>query len=399
MDATTRSVASVENSNAVPPVHSLPTEILSQVFQVVLSSAEEKEYYSQLQYLSVVCRRWWDLVDDSPLFWNRIQFSDGPAIWEKALEKSSSYPLDVWFKGTLYKLQDFLHRLRPHIDRCRTVKISYDGVGVRTDDVFEPLFLPTASLEMFHLIDETTWNVLDNMELFGGQAPSLKEIKLTGIICDWSSAVFSGLTVLQISWGFFPTIGHLLAVLVSCNGLQQLVLTYNQFESPDVDLNALANVTLPHLQHLSVGSIEHTDIPRLLEKIIAPNLHHFRLSLGDRSDPKDIIGQRCATFLAQMRHMLESSGQLNLTLSSDSITWEVALVRDSESSPCSMTYGTDAELVAINLAAVIDVLQPDLPSGIFKTDWCSLNSIDFPKYRNSNSGMHTHLQGMGMSYT
>lgn len=362
MDASTRSVVSVNSSNAVPPVHCLPTEILSQTFQVVLSPVEQEQYYPQLQYLSAVCRRWWDLVDNSPLFWNRIQKCDGPPIWEKALKKSSSYPLDVWFQGAFYELQDFLHQLRPHISRCRKMRISYNDAGSKVDDVLAPLFLPTASLETFHLIDEGGWITLDKMELFGGQAPSLQEIKLAGIVCDWRSGVFSGLTVLQISWSIFPTLGHLLGVLVRCNSLRQLVLTYNKFESLDVDANALANITLTHLQHLSIGSFERITTERLLEEITTPNCHHFHLVLRDGLDPKEIIAQRCATFLARMRQMLEGSGWLNLTLSSHWIRWEVPLVRESESSSCSMTYITEGRLAAMNLAAVIDVLQPNLPS-------------------------------------
>ncbi|KAG8897949.1 hypothetical protein FRC01_011094 [Tulasnella sp. 417] len=253
MNETSRSLVSADRPIAFPRVHYLPTEILCETFQIVLSSAEAKQYYPQLQCLSAVCRRWWDVVDQFPLFWSRFQQCDGPTLWEKALEKSSSYPLDVWFQGALYELQNFLHQLRPHMDRCRRIRLSYDGAGFKTEDVFEPLFLPAASLETFHLVDEAGWNYLNKMELFGGQAHSLKEVKLTGIVCDWRSGVFSGLTVLHISWGTFPTLGHLSRVLKRCNDLQQLELTYNEFEGDESDPSAWNPVDLPQLRHLSVG--------------------------------------------------------------------------------------------------------------------------------------------------
>jgi hypothetical protein len=122
-----------EITNLDTPIASLPTEMLAAIFNVgySLPRRRRKKRYQPFELsVSSVSRRWRDVAISTKSLWTRIQFlPHQPLDLVKAyFSRSGIRLLDIRADLRLHRRSSlstdlFLEAIRPHIDRCRTMRL------------------------------------------------------------------------------------------------------------------------------------------------------------------------------------------------------------------------------------------------------------------------------------
>ncbi|KIO22530.1 hypothetical protein M407DRAFT_27929 [Tulasnella calospora MUT 4182] len=289
-----RAAQSLRDRNALLPVHQLPVEVLTDIPEEAVDG-EFDPYLQRLKKLkqfSHVCHCWQKAIDGSPWLWARIQGNDSPRLVTEALMKSSNCLLEFSFFTRLSSKPDnlaaFLGKLDPHLDRLRSVEISFLSYQI-PDGRFTTIKLlttPQPSLERFFLCDESSQTDLSELALFAGQAPRLKDLQLRGLRVNCRGALFGGLSSLSLSDVTVPSLKDLLGTIGNCRYLLYLGLKHIWFQDIETDPPP-DRISLPVLQRLSLSDMHLTLTERFLRDIHAPQSAWFSLSL--HVDSEDLI--------------------------------------------------------------------------------------------------------------
>ncbi|KIO22545.1 hypothetical protein M407DRAFT_27945 [Tulasnella calospora MUT 4182] len=223
--------------NAALPIHSLPAEVFVQVIRlhmllVLDLETDGEDYYVHLFRLSGVCSHWHHVIRDSPPLWTRLNLSKPPQVVEIALQSSSSHLLDIVYhsqttpyrlvKVALARFQSNVDAVRPHRDRWRSMHMDISASDLGMEDAIEILKEPAPILEKLSLIDQTTMCCTLESDLFGGNAPRLKNLTLDGVSIPWDSEVLHDLMFLSLSYIMFPSTDVILHALSHSPKLQKL---------------------------------------------------------------------------------------------------------------------------------------------------------------------------------
>ncbi|KAG9022094.1 hypothetical protein FS837_006752 [Tulasnella sp. UAMH 9824] len=218
--------------NAVPPVHSLPAELVLQIIRYVVRpflQNNKADYYQYIINLSGVCSHWYSIVRDSPRLWNQVHASDSPNIVGMALERSSRHLLDITFDVSAYAergledAQEFIGTIILHRNRWRTVDVSVPSSWIQF--VTTALQGPALTLEKLSVTDQDSMYSTHKVELFGGMAPKLQDLTLNGVSIRWNSEIVHGLKFLDLSWIRFPSTKTILSILSHSPQLQKAIIS------------------------------------------------------------------------------------------------------------------------------------------------------------------------------
>ncbi|KAG8958590.1 hypothetical protein FRC00_002563 [Tulasnella sp. 408] len=279
-----RATPNLRDRNALLPVHQLPVEVLASILEGVVAG-ESDRYYQQLKQLCGVCYHWQTVVNGAPWLWTRIRGDDSIRMVEEALTKSSNRLLDVhvraqfWFQAQLDKFASFFEKLEPHLNRLRSVDVSYYNALV-PDNHFATIGIftsPQPSLERFSFCDEYLTD-LSEVALFADHAPRLRDLRLEGARVNSLGAICGGLSSLSLDYVTLPSLKDLLGTLSHCGSLLFLELNKISFRSAETDPPP-ERISLPALQNLSLGDLRLTLKERLLRDIQAPQSACLGLSL------------------------------------------------------------------------------------------------------------------------
>ncbi|KAH9828534.1 uncharacterized protein C8Q71DRAFT_793258 [Rhodofomes roseus] len=94
--------SSVEESkahNLTVPVHRLPHELLSRIFQRTLQRNGDRDVKGSFR-LTAVCSHWRDVAQTSPAFWTTIRLDDDVRMLEHFLRCSRNAPISVYANGS-----------------------------------------------------------------------------------------------------------------------------------------------------------------------------------------------------------------------------------------------------------------------------------------------------------
>lgn len=278
-----RATQNLRDRNALLPVHQLPVEVLASILEDVVAG-ESYRYYRQLTLLRGVCYSWQKVVDNSPWLWTRIRGRDSMRIVEEALEKSSNRLLDVSIRSQysfrLDKFTSFFGKLEPHLNRLKSVDISYSTL-LAPDERFATIKVftsPQPSLERFSLCDEFLQTDLSELALFADHAPRLKDLHLQGMRVNCRGAICGGLSSLSLDQVTVPSLKDLLGTFSHCGSLVFLKLNRISFQSAETDPPPEL-ISLPVLQKLSLEDLDWSLKERLLRDIHASQPACFGLSL------------------------------------------------------------------------------------------------------------------------
>ncbi|KAG8985631.1 hypothetical protein FRB90_004570, partial [Tulasnella sp. 427] len=336
LEATARMARSADqppgNLNEAPPIHRTPLELLLCIFKHILSfdcDEEEDAYYRELCTLSTVCARWYSIIRNSPRLWTKVPDSVKEDGLPMILEPSVGCIVDVVYKmeqyalGSLpssHRLIRFLKRVESAAARWRSLTLSLYAY-LYTSPVLHALRLPCPNLARLNLQDNECLTDISEVDIFSGSAPKLIDVRVLGITCQWSQAVFKELERLHLQLVEFSTVGTILDMLRDCPRLQKLEIVDC---STHFDLPVTATrrpVSLPDLQVLYVSfrrsreTDYQTPYSQMLDHIAVPSSCAFFTSFG-REEEDDLVSICFQNWLfaRQPRSVLEGVVSLEIRL-------------------------------------------------------------------------------------
>ncbi|KAG8924988.1 hypothetical protein FRC01_010824 [Tulasnella sp. 417] len=248
--------------NAALPVNSLPAELFLQVVHYNLHPFIEHNhsgYYSQVIGLSGVCSHWYNIIRDSPPVWTQIHSSDSPNTVEMALRRSSNHLIDV----TIHEVRghehihEFLNTIFPHRDRWRSLDVFTPSVWVSL--LTPALDEPAINLQKLSLVDQDTVSSNNEIDLFRGTTPQLKDLALNGVSARWDSTIVHGLKFIDLSWIHFASTKTVLDILSHSPQLQRA--TVWRCTTGSIFRDSSSSIQLSRISFLQIdlGSLEAID--------------------------------------------------------------------------------------------------------------------------------------------
>ncbi|KAG8964023.1 hypothetical protein FRC00_004051 [Tulasnella sp. 408] len=183
-----------------PPIHRLPPEIL---VEVVRNYVQRDTSIRDLIRLTLVCKRWSNIVQDAPSLWTTINAAEGPSAVRKAMQVTKDALLDLRFDYSTTQMDKgaFFKAIGEQSGRCRTLVVCLDRA--LWDSFFVELQKGTpSSLEVLHLSSLSMADLsIDAVSVVRGNwpLPRLKEIFLVNIPINLASLQLSGLRSLIVT--------------------------------------------------------------------------------------------------------------------------------------------------------------------------------------------------------
>ncbi|KAI0258744.1 hypothetical protein BC834DRAFT_695378 [Gloeopeniophorella convolvens] len=293
MDAISERIRSLKTRrNALLPVSSLPTEIISSIF-FLLSVVDPVCVASKLGWIKVthVCQAWRNVALDSPLLWRRIDGLIGRQWAYEMLGRAKDLPLALTIP------YDFMRFVADPELLARTFELTLDAF-LFSFSLGEILESPAPILESFWLSQTEgrlhSGELLLSTTLFDDNAPKLREIHLSNFVLPWTCLKSNSLTVLDVDTTsgkeehLFP-LSDLLVALKNCPQLEYLKL-HNCLPYRDVPpRDGPAIVHLSRLQHLMLAG-ETACVAGLFQALCIPHTSTLSLSckgseFGSEYDP------------------------------------------------------------------------------------------------------------------
>ncbi|KAI0637345.1 hypothetical protein C8Q77DRAFT_1097128 [Trametes polyzona] len=276
--------------NLLPPINSLPPELLTMIFSFVEASSEED--CKDLLNITHVCNRWRAVAIGTPVLWTRISFTHSGGV-DAFLQRSKNQPLHVTVHTRELVLVSTIRSLTKEIHRTRSLKVAIPA-SFALNVVAKKLFGHTPQLEELCLErlpqheEERRFTVAFPMEPadFDG-APALRSLKLRGIPLPYLPRGPNKLTNVDLG-GFLPSLSILLDLLERSPQLKRLSLHGLFNEDAEEDPR---KVSLPHLETLEVHSFHATGIASFLPSLSLPKSTNISLfaSLDIGEDFGEII--------------------------------------------------------------------------------------------------------------
>ncbi|KAG8865399.1 hypothetical protein FRB96_000289 [Tulasnella sp. 330] len=310
MTALDISIEALRRKNQRLAVNSLPEHILLNIIFLILLEANNK-YYKALCILSQVSAGWALLIRESPSLWGLIDFNHPAQIQHIALSRSKESLINI-----IDSLSDkqggndpLIARLIPQSHRWRSVK--YYGFPSRCWlDSLNDVQVPALKYLDIHLA------VCPRMlDLFQGEAPSLKHLRLWGCSINWRSDMLSGLHTLHLN-GVYPTcpsVDDLINVLRASPTLVNFDLSHFKCEAPSDDSALRAKpVDLPHLVTYKLYDLPLLATQALLRVVRIPACTQLTLDVRTRT-PSDLFDASMDHAAAVMNNILASKNDRSRT--------------------------------------------------------------------------------------
>jgi hypothetical protein len=285
------------------PVLRLPSELLSSIFVIGVSSADDEDPV-MVSTLMLVCRYWADVTLNTPVLWSTITISTHDSL-DKArrkLVRSKSAPLDITINfsprvehtaGVTEHVIHAMDLIRPALWRTKSFRLSVPNrpqahAALLRCQEDAPL-LEFLSIRIFHSMQEDSYSS-PPLPLFKGHTPRLRSCSFTSFNFGWDVRVISRLRVLKLGGyfnGFSPSVDVLIKILRQCPELEEFALRNMSDIDPDAcfssetDTNISKVLRLPRLVKASFYYAGITRTRTLLGQISFPALESLEFCYLD----------------------------------------------------------------------------------------------------------------------
>ena len=295
----------------------LPDDVLLDIFDFYVVQANVHIPDNKWQTLMHVCRRWRNVVFESPIRLNlRLVCSVKTPVREK---------LDVWpllpiiirhFVHPKYSTLDLdwldnIFAAFEHDDRIHQITLNYLSFNPESKSILKAMQKPFPALTTLILSGDKTGPVIPN-SIFGGSAPHLRYLSLSHILFPrLSKFLLSATDLVHLDLGRIPDSGYISpeAMATCLSVLTRLVSLKLEFESPRSRPNRkrrrlppatlsvlpalikfdfkgvseyledlVARIDTPQLKHLEINFFRHFifDTPELVQFVTrAPELNAY----------------------------------------------------------------------------------------------------------------------------
>ncbi|KAG8915334.1 hypothetical protein FRC01_003697 [Tulasnella sp. 417] len=269
-------------SKAVDHLSQLPIELFIRIIFLSFDTSVPVNRIIRTEKLRLVNKAWQAAIDSTPLFWSCIpnpvrSIPDAISRW---IRKSGEVPLDVNFTEFGGNIGEFMQFLIPHRHRWRKLSIT----GTQGDSISQYINKPAPILE--ELIISSAPLSPDTIA-FGGIAPFLSSVELSGVMMPEDTQFLRNLNCLQLTRIKYPPgtspIHKLCDILNACPGLEKLKLDACymdlQGDQPPTTRAGRGRVVLDQLSSLHLRDYGRANkMSAILGAVIAPRLDFFFLS-------------------------------------------------------------------------------------------------------------------------
>lgn len=278
--------------SALEPVMSLPPEILSEIFKLIVHTPlcidEEPD---RVLRIAAVCRKWRYTALATRNLWALFDTSRTQAQQVAWLARSSPGPIDVLVKGQDWVAAPLPVTLCHEAFRWRSIMLL--DVKSTVDYLDTLMKLPNLrNLQTINLALPGWYYPTDEVERdardFQSTLPRLKSISIGYIAISNMSTIAENLTNLSLSNVAYPSV-EWWKLLRSCQNLDILKLDNNEVLSSGSDRpdSALENIVLPRLQDLTISSDLDGLGDMIFDHVSAPALHSLDVCHYCRLDPSE----------------------------------------------------------------------------------------------------------------
>ncbi|KZT07058.1 uncharacterized protein LAESUDRAFT_130486 [Laetiporus sulphureus 93-53] len=281
----------------IPPIASLPEEILALIFQAG-SLAEHKSGLPFPMLIASVSRTWRKIALSTSTLWTNVYTPlYRPRHWLPiALERSATQPLDITldFRTGLAPSSEAvvacMAAVSAHMYRWRRFTLITHHRNVVL--LIGELLASAQSLSLQHLrLSLTGSGPAGNQEvsiprLFAGGAPELHSVRLDSVVLPWRSPPLVGLTMLDIRWLWFRKLmySQFQDLLAASPNLTTLTL-----RGKHIDLRPGGSYTpiyLPNLRYLEVSGDK---VCLLCALLVPPALETLTLANVDEGEFREFM--------------------------------------------------------------------------------------------------------------
>ena len=322
--------------NALAPISSLPTEVITLIFSFLRARAtsaftpDTKPDPDPLAWLRVthVCHQWREIALNLPHFWSHIDFTNlSPVGAAEILARAKMVPL--YFEASVLngqwdniRFSAFQEQLRANLPRI--CHLLFNAYIYQFDETLKGLRSPAAPAPTLERLSLTCQipspSILDAIPgtLFGGITPRLSCLELRQCSLNWKSPLLRGLRYLDIRSPSRFALPRLSVWLDALDEMPQLKMLTLEGASPEADdagpipFDVKHTASLPSLTHFDISdsprdcafALAHLDLPALT----CLSVKTFS-SLKDGYDVRDIF-----PYIAQHAHGSQDAQPLQSVL-------------------------------------------------------------------------------------
>ncbi|KDQ17437.1 hypothetical protein BOTBODRAFT_144251 [Botryobasidium botryosum FD-172 SS1] len=281
--------------NLLAPIHRLPSELISLIFQFAVTDSSPSPFQADISAtkrvplnVAGVSKRWRQVALDTPRIWAKIDMRSTSLV-PLFLERSKGAPLDIETRSA-----DIMALCEPHIGRWRALRAL-----IATKEAPSWLLAPAPKLEILNLAHDFSRSLTRSeaiSELFMNRTPCLRELNLTGLFILPTPVLFSPLTKLSLTSLLYDgpfTWSQFLQAIQFSLALEELRLnSVHAGGIPEAD-DAI-KVSLPCLKVLVLNRVPPRFLPFILGRIIMPATSRLEVEVditsGDWNSvlPRDI---------------------------------------------------------------------------------------------------------------
>ncbi|KAK1226463.1 hypothetical protein PQX77_010547 [Marasmius sp. AFHP31] len=239
-----------------------------------------------------VCRQWRTVALNAASIWSRIDFTH-PGLAREMIRRSKAAPLDVVVMHPILspRVVDGLTDALSHVGRIRSLVVHSTHLAPDSNTLFANLDKPAPLLHTLDITGRSNLTFPNNM--FAGDAPQLRKLKINGFHFPWSTSLLKNLTTLIL---LEPHDEPLVSHCPQCPTTKQLLEALR--EMPGLSVLELINSLPLYTSEKPAAPTSVVDLPKLTRLRLSGTLRNCDHLLQNISFPASAaVHLTCKSFL------------------------------------------------------------------------------------------------------
>ncbi|KAG9045915.1 hypothetical protein FS837_005434 [Tulasnella sp. UAMH 9824] len=286
----------------------LPGELLCEIFKL---SLDPQHFKRDRCTLSLVCRFWHQVVENSALLWTNIAVPDGLSCLRKSFKNSKEAPLELTYSRVAtsepLSMERFLQEASPHVARWRSLSIR---TSVSPPSWEEPLgsLITQSSPKLEALIISARaaygWNRGRIFITLGdGMFPKLKDLFLASVPASVCTTNYTALRSCVLEDIPHISLQDIVNILRNSPRLEKLGLMECRELKVTAEVWSVESIKLERLVDIELRDLDASVINAILSIIRAPNcgMLTIRCAMLDPPSPSVLFNSSIGHLLQPFR--------------------------------------------------------------------------------------------------